>query len=107
MHSAAKGVGRREMTTMRRVAVILVLLVLEILFVSWALASNRTRRSSELAALTRYQQNPTAENRVLWMKEQQITNNQVSLRKGIGSVLAGTNLCLIVVVARAKQRNAA
>jgi hypothetical protein len=72
--------------------------VLLVVFASWG-ASNRPRRATELSAFMRYQQAPTLENRDLWLKEQQVSEHQVVLRKSLGFSLAFITVCLIVYVA--------
>jgi hypothetical protein len=84
------------MSTWKKTILLVLLGFLEIVFLSWVLASNLPRRSADLAAFSRYQSAPTPENRELWLKEHQITQNEVDLRRSFGIILAIGNLILIV-----------
>ena len=53
----------------KKVVILAALGLLEIIFLSWAVAANRPRRASELATFMSYQSAPTSENRDLWLKE--------------------------------------
>ena len=87
-----------------KIAVLTVLGLLEIVFLSWALASNLPRRESELAAFTRYQSAQTPENMEQWLKERQVSEREVILRKSVGYFLVVGNLCLIVYLGRRRVR---
>lgn len=85
--------------------ILLVLLgFMEIVFVSWALASNVPHRSADINAFMRYQKEPTEENKALWLKERQTTQNEVRLRTSVGLCLAVANLFLIGWVVRGRKR---
>lgn len=84
-----------------KMKIILILLVLlEVVFLSWAFASNLPRRSADVNAFMRYQNAPTEENKALWLKERQTTQSEVNLRVTLGVCLATANLILIGWVAR-------
>jgi hypothetical protein len=72
----------------------------EIVFVSWAIASNRPRRSSEVQAVTRHVAAPTPENKKLLVREQHVTEREIGTRKLLGYSLVVANLCLIALIAR-------
>jgi hypothetical protein len=76
--------------------------LLEVAFLALIFASNRPRRSAEIDALTRYEIAPTRLNYEAWQKEGRITQNEVTLRKGMGFVLAVSNLAVMVLVYRKK-----
>jgi hypothetical protein len=72
----------------------------EIIFLSWVFASNLPRRSADIDAFARYESAPTEENKELWRKEREKTQNEVRLRVRLGACLATGNLYLIVWVAK-------
>jgi len=88
------------MPNIRKKIALLVLGLLEVVFLALALASNVPTRSADLAAFSRYQTDPTDDNKERWLKERQTTEKEVKLRKYTGSFLALGNLCLIVWTAR-------
>jgi hypothetical protein len=82
-------------------AVSLVLLgFLEVVFLSLILANTLPRRSADIDSFARYEKAPTAENREIWLKERQKTENEVDVRRYVGGCLALGNLFLIVYIAR-------
>ena len=87
---------------MNKTKIILIVLlgILEIVFVSWAIASHRPHRASELAALAHYQQSPTPENKSQLLKEQQLSNHEVEIRKVLGYALFIGNLGLMIFIAK-------
>jgi len=88
------------MTRTRKIVILAALGLLEIIFLSWAVAANRPRRASEVAAFMSYQSAPTSENRDLWLKERQVSEREVMLRRYLGCFLAVGNLGLVVYLAR-------
>jgi hypothetical protein len=88
------------MKTGKKATLLVFLGFLEVVFLSWILASNLPRRSADLAAYMRYQSAPTSENKELWLKERQITQLEVKRRRYVGALLALTNLVLMGWVAR-------
>lgn len=89
-----------QMRTWKKVTLIVVLAFLEMVFLSWGLASNLPHRRSEVDAFTRYESAPTQENKQLWNKERERTESEVRLRATLGVCLAVGNLFLIGWVAR-------
>ena len=77
--------------------------LLEVVFLALIFASNRPHRSAEIDALTRYELAPTGENYEAWQKEGQISQNEVTMRKGTGFVLAFSNIAVMVRVYRRKR----
>jgi hypothetical protein len=88
------------MRTGKKTILLVVLGLLEVVFVSWVLASNIPRRSADVEAFRQYQNVPTAENYELWMKERQVTQNEVTWRKYSGTFLGLGNLLLLGWLAR-------
>lgn len=86
----------------KKIVLTVVLGFLEIVFLSWVFASNLPRRSADIEAFTRYRNAPTEENRELWSKEREKTQNEVRLRVLLGVGLAVGNAFLIVWIARRK-----
>jgi hypothetical protein len=84
----------------KTIAILGALGLLEIIFLSWAIAANRPRRASEMAAFMSYQNAPTIENMALWLKERQVSEREVTLRRYSGGFLAVGNLGLIIYLAR-------
>jgi hypothetical protein len=84
----------------KKIVLFVVLGFLEVVFLSWAFASNLPRRSADIDAFMRYQGVPTEENKELWLKERQKTQHEVRLRVSLGACLAVGNLFLIGWVAR-------
>jgi hypothetical protein len=91
------------MRSTKKAILLVVLGLLEVVFASWILASNLPRRSADIEAFTRYQNAPTDQNKELWLKERQQTQNEVRLRVFVGICLAAGNLFLIVWVARRRS----
>jgi len=94
------------MRGIKKTALVVALVFLEIIFLAWALGSNRPLHSFERAAFTSYQQDPTPENKHRWLREQQVSGRDVRLRKFLGYSLGVANLCLIVFVLRHKEKPA-
>jgi hypothetical protein len=92
--------GKASMKKWKKTILLVLMGLLEIVFLSLVLASNVPRRSADLAAFSRYQSAPTPENRELWLKERQITQNEVDLRRFFGAVLGIGNLFLMRWVAK-------
>jgi hypothetical protein len=84
----------------KKAVLIVTLGFLEIIFLSLVFASNLPRRNADIDAFTRYQSAPTEENKELWRKEREKTQNEVRLSAALGGCLAAGNLLLIVWVAR-------
>jgi hypothetical protein len=74
--------------------------LLEVISLSWVLASNIPHRSADVEAFMRYQSAPTTENKELWLKERQRTQNEITVRRYLGGCLALGNALLIGCVAR-------
>jgi hypothetical protein len=91
----------------KKAAILALLGLLEVVFLSWILASNLPRRSADVEAFTRYNNAPTPENRDLWLKERQITQNEVTRRRYAGAAFGFGNLLLIGWVASWKRRSQA
>jgi hypothetical protein len=88
----------------RNRAMLLIMLgPLEAVFLALIFASNRPRRSAEIDALMRYEIAPTRENYEAWQKEGQISQNEVTFRKGTGFVLALSDIAVMVRVYRRKR----
>ena len=88
------------MGTMKKTFLLVVLALLEVVFVSWIVASNLPRRSADIEAFMRYQSAPTEQNKDLWLKERQKTESEVRLRVTVGVFLTIGNGFLIVWVLR-------
>jgi hypothetical protein len=86
----------------KKVVLLLALGVLEVVFLSWVFASNLPRRSADIDAFTRYRNAPTEENKALWSKEREKTQNEVRMRVSLGVFLAAGNAFLIGWIARRK-----
>jgi hypothetical protein len=84
----------------KRIIIIAVLGLLEVVFISWAVASNLPHRNSEILALQKYQNDPTEENKRALLKEQEITQSEVTKRRVIGVCLGSGNLLLLVWLLR-------
>lgn len=97
------GLRKASMRTWKKIVLLVVLAFLEVVFLSWVFASNLPRRSSDIDAFMRYQNSPTEENKELWLKERQITENEVTRRRGVGAALALGNLFLIGWLVRKRQ----
>jgi hypothetical protein len=87
----------------KKAVLIVTLGFLEVIFLSWVFASNLPRRSADIDAFTRYQSAPTEENKELWSKEREKTQNEVRLRVVLGVCLAAGNLFLIIWVAKRRE----
>jgi hypothetical protein len=92
------------MTRTKKGILLSLLGILEIVFLSLGLATNRPRRAAELAAFARYQQVQTSENRDQRLREQPISDREVNLRETLGNSLCIANLFLIAFVI-SKTRN--
>jgi hypothetical protein len=79
----------------KKTIVLTVLGFLEVVFLSWALASNLPHRSADAKSLQSYLAAPTPEHYSLWVKEHQITLTEVKWRRYVGTTLAVGNLLLI------------
>lgn len=93
------------MSVAKKTILLVVLALLEVVFASWAFASNLPRRSADIEAYRRYQSAPTEENKELWLQERQKTQTEVTLRRYTGTALAFGNLFLILRVASRKRRS--
>ena len=91
------------MKTGKKAILLVILGFLEVVFLSWILASNIPHRSADVSAYMTYQSAPTSENKDLWLKERQITQLEIKRRRYFGAFLALGNLVLIGWVAR-KQK---
>lgn len=91
----------------KKIILLLVLGFLEVVFLSWIFASNLPRRSADIDAFMRYQVAPTEENRRLWLKQHQITENEVMRRRGLGTALALGNVFLMGWFARKRPSQSA
>ena len=103
---SAKPKGR-SMRTWKKAVLIAVLGFLELVFLSWVLASNLPRRAAEIEALTRYENAPTEENEKLWTKERERTENEVRLRIISGVCLSIGNAFLLRWVIRKRAISSA
>jgi hypothetical protein len=83
------------MTVVKKAVMFGILGLLELIFLSWAIAPTVPHRSVELKELGKYQDTPTDENKEAWLKERRRTRNDVMLRRTVGGGLAFGNLFLI------------
>lgn len=83
-----------------RVIMLSILGLLEVIFLSWAIAPNLPHRSADLREFAKYQSAPTDQNRELWIQERERTQSQMRFRRYIGGGLAAANLFLIVWLGR-------
>jgi len=88
------------MKTGKKTVLLVVLGLLEVVFLSWTFAPNLPRRSADINAFMRYQSVPTEENKELWLKERQKTQNEVTLMTSLGVCLAVGNGFLMGWVVR-------
>lgn len=86
-----------------RIALLVLLVFLEVVFASWTYSPTLPRRSAELKAFWTYQNVPTQENYDRWMRERGITLHEIRLRKSIGIGLALSNLLVIAWLIRMRQ----
>jgi hypothetical protein len=93
------------MRTGKKTVLLLVLGFLEVVFLSWVVASNLPRRSADIDAFMRYQSAPTEENKNLWLKEREKTQSEVRLRVSLGVCLGVGNLFLMGWVARRRTKS--
>ena len=93
------------MRTGKKTVLLLVLGFLEVVFLSWTFASNLPRRSADIDAFMRYRSAPTEENKELWLKERQKTQNEVTLMTSLGICLAVGNGFLMGWVARRRTKS--
>ncbi|PYU43974.1 MAG: hypothetical protein DMG54_10735 [Acidobacteria bacterium] len=93
------------MRTGKKTVLLLVLGFLEVVFLSWTFASNLPRRSADIDAFMRYQSAPTEENKELWLKERQKTQNEVTLMTSLGVCLAVGNGFLMGWVVRRRAKS--
>ena len=88
------------MRTWKKAVLVAVLGFLELVFLSWVLASNLPRRAAEIEAFTSYENAPTEENKKLWTKEREKSENEVRLRMISGLCLSIGNAFLLWWVIR-------
>jgi hypothetical protein len=88
------------MARTKKIAVLVVLAFLEIVFLSLVFASNLPRRRADIDAFWKYQNAPTEGNKQTWLKVRQETELEVRLRVFFGFCLATGNAFLIRWVAQ-------
>jgi hypothetical protein len=90
----------------KKIAILIFLSFIEIVFLSWIFEANLPHRSADVAAFTRYQDAPTEENKARWLKEREITQSEVRLRTSLGVSLAVGNLFLVMWTASRRIQKA-
>ena len=83
-----------------RVILLSILGVLEVVFLSWAIAPNLPHRSADLREFAKYQSAPTDQNRERWLQERERTQSQLRFRRYIGGGLAAANLLVMLRLGR-------
>jgi hypothetical protein len=93
-----------SMRLAKKVTIFGIFALLEVLFLSWAIAPNLPHRSADLRAFAKYQSAPTDQNKDIWLKEQQSTQNEMKLRRYLGSTLAFGNIFVVVWLVRRRAQ---